>query len=90
MTWIRRNIRWIMIVSGGKQEILHAYDGCSGLALLKAGANLQLRGGEELYYVAGFERRADLPAMTSPILDDFTLTYFGTPKFLYRVVDCLQ
>lgn len=79
----------ILLVSGGKQELLHAYDGCSGLALTKAGANVQLRAGDELYYVAGFERRADLPAMTSPILDDFTLTWFGPPKILSLVVDGL-
>ncbi|MBI5366029.1 MAG: hypothetical protein HZA54_03250 [Planctomycetes bacterium] len=80
----------IMIVSGGRQEILHSYDACSGLPLTKSGANVRLRPGEEIYYVAGFERRSDLPALTSPILDDFTLSYAAAPQVLYRVPDTAQ
>ncbi|MBI3272265.1 MAG: hypothetical protein HYZ53_24960 [Planctomycetes bacterium] len=80
----------IMMVSGGNNQMIHAYDACSGLGLLKAGGsgqNQAVKKNDELYYVASFERRADLPALTSPILDDFTLTYFTSPKTIYRVIE---
>ncbi|MBI3269164.1 MAG: hypothetical protein HYZ53_09080 [Planctomycetes bacterium] len=80
----------LLLVSGGKTEAVHAYDGCAGFAILSRASrteNMRLRKGDELYYMASFERRADLPALTTPVLDDFTVTYAAEPKLLEYVED---
>lgn len=72
-----------IIVDG---QVRYAYDSCAGLPL----GNLKVKAGQQVYYVAYFEKRNDLPAMQSAILNDFTLTYWDQPRYLYRVWDSSQ
>ncbi|MBI3269155.1 MAG: hypothetical protein HYZ53_09035 [Planctomycetes bacterium] len=58
--------------------------------MTQAGATVQLRAGDELNRAAGLKRRAELPVMTSPILDDFTRSWFGPPERLSLVGDTLR
>ncbi len=69
-----------IIVDG---QVRYAYDSCAGLPL----TGLTVKAGQQVYYVAYFEKRNDLPAMQSAILNDFTVTYWDKPRFVYRVWD---
>ena len=69
-----------IIVDG---QVRYAYDSCAGLPL----GGLTVRAGQQVHYVAYFEKRNDLPAMQSAILNDVTVTYWDKPKYIYRVWD---
>lgn len=72
-----------IIVDG---QVRYAYDSCAGLPL----GGLTVKAGQQVYYVAYFEKRNDLPAMQSAILNDFTVTYWDKPRVMYRIWDSVR
>ncbi|MBI2922321.1 MAG: hypothetical protein HYY18_14810 [Planctomycetes bacterium] len=70
----------IRMKSSGSYLDAYGYDGCAGLPV-----KARIAPGTELFYLAWFEVASLVPVNMSPILGDFTITYFTEPKTYYRL-----